>query len=1326
MRILRLLIIFIFPLLFPLLSLAELRGPDFHFVHINTEDGLPSDRVRDIVQDEDGFMWFATDGGLVRYDGLTAKVFIPTNPKKSEDIYVLRLARYHDGILVGTDRGLYIYDPEKEKLSIMPLSYDKEVKERIEGSINSIATDEHDNIWVSVDRSGIFKISPEGIVSYQYKFPETGNYITKIYVDDRGTIWAVSNNESNHIYKFDPRESEFKTLPIKIKGNPFRFGASAITQDSKGDYWLGTWTDGLIRFNPHTGEGQQFAGGNSHPTWHIHSITEYEPGLLFVGSDNGLLLLDTISGEYYVYSPNELNDASMTGRFVYPITKDSEGGFWIGTFYRGVNYLGKKSSRFNNWHHSAFQNSVGGNIVSRIVEDSQGNIWIGSADGGLSKFDPKRRSFKHYPLSGDLEIDNINALCADGDRIWVGTYGNGIGYLDINTGRWYPIEVKGEPNTSSYAVFRDSSGNIWAGATGLLTLYNPKENKFEKVSDLKSWINDIDEGENGELWISTQGAGLFRYDPYTKRWKNYRSSSSAGSIPHNHINSLKYISPKEVYVSTAKGICKYDMATDKFETLPGFPENLVAYALEKSQEELWISSNRGVVRLNKNGEGKTYTVADGLGDNQFLPGSSLIASDGTIYFGSVYGFSSVNPTATRMEATAPILKFTGLDIVNKPIEVGDAHLNSSLNHIDKLELDNTDHTFTIYFSALSYDKPDRNMFLYRLEGFDKTWHNLSDDNKVTYSNLPPGTYTFRLKGANSDGVWNDEGISMNIVVKPVWYQSTFMKLLYLVLVLALVMLGLRYVLWRMERHHVKELERISDNKEKEMFRSKLNFFTVIAHEIRTPVSLIIAPLEQVLSSKEKFADSTKEELKVVDRNARRLLALVNQLLDFKKAENNDLSYGFRHVKIVLLLQNIIERFLPSLQQKNISVNTDFPDPDMEVDVDPESITKLTSNLINNAKKFTNSNIFVGCRILKDSDKFEIEVKDNGIGISRENQDKIFQPFFQVLDNINEAKGGTGLGLSIVKNVVDAHGGEIKLDSVPGKGSSFTVILPIHQKEVVPDLSPDEINFDSTSKDISPSEDDSALPEDPVLLVVDDNLEMLKFISSHFDKNYEVITATNGEEALQKMKEKPVSLIICDWMMPVMDGEEFLNKIRQDEHYSHIPFVMLTAKTDNDSKITSMKSGADAYVEKPFSLGYLDARIENLLEMRSLLRKKYSQTPLEPLTSIAQTDVDNEFLTRLQKIIEENFSNPELNVDYIAERLCISRSGLYAKIKSLADVTPNELIQITRLKKAAELLAENKYRINEICYMVGFNSSSYFSRCFQKQFGMKPGEFISKS
>lgn len=1313
----------VFLLIVLLLSLkveGAFNAPDFNFTHYTTENGLSSNSVRDIVQDTEGFMWFATDGGLVRFDGSSSRVFIPGDTENS-DIFTLSLCTIPDGLLVGTDHRLYRYDPVKESLTPIPIVA-KDGKSHVEGAVVDICTDSNDEIWVSVETKGIYRLSPEGETIGEYAVTEANNYIGMLYVDSNDIVWGASTTNGGSIFRFDRNRARFEPFRVFVDGEEINSSSVAVTCDSHGDYWLGTWEHGLVKFNGRTGEGTRMSSIDPSCIWHVHSITEYSPTMLLIGSDSGLTLVDISTGEYKVYQSDELNLQSLTDRFIYPVVKDTDGGFWIGTYYRGVNYLSRDSKRFRRWYHSRFANSVSGNVISRFCEDSGGNIWIGTADGGLSRYNPVSHTFCRFPLGARRENENINALCADGDRMWVGTYAAGAGVINVHTGGWMPVSVEGSHSYSSYAICKDSKGDIWMASTGTLTKYNPERNMFEKVDNFGAWIIDIDEDHEGYLWLSTQGCGLYKVDPVSGKRVNYVASKTPGSLPHDHINNVMVDENGVVYVATILGVYRYDREQDIFEAVAPEFGNIAAQSIEKSGSDLWISTLSGLIKLKPDGEARVFTYADGISDNQFVPGASLHASDGKIYYGSVHGFCQVDPVEVKSTSGEPVLKFTGLDIVNQPVAVGDSHLPESLNFIDELVLTHADHTFSVYFSALSYSNPEGNVCKYKLEGFDKSWHSAGKDNRATYSNLPPGFYTLRVKGANSDGVWNKEGISLKIVVRPAWYASTFMKILYLVIGIASLLLGVRYVLWRMERNHIIELDRISSNKEKEMFRSKLKFFTVVAHEIRTPVSLIIGPLEKILDSTESFTPSVKEDLKVIDRNARRLLSLINQLLDFKKVEGNALPMGFRHEKIVPLVENVAERFHPSLEHKGVRLLVDCPDPELTVDVDPEAVTKLVSNLLNNARKFTKSYVKIVCRKI-DDDRFIISVEDDGIGIGKENRDKIFKPFFQVLDNINETKGGTGLGLSIVKSVVDAHHGSIELDSVPGKGAKFTVVLPICQENVVPveEKSVEEVTPDVVETAV---ETEKSGPK-PVLLVVDDNEEMVNFISANFEKHYEVVTAANGKEAMERMGQKSVSLIICDWMMPVMDGVEFLKFVRGNENYCHIPFVMLTAKTDNLSKIETMKSGADLYIEKPFSMNYLEACIGNLLEMRGMLRRKYSDSPLEPLTTLAPTQVDNELLRKLQTLIEENFSNQDLNVDFLADHLGISRSGLYAKIRSLAEVTPNELIQITRLKKAAELLAEGKYRISEICYMVGFNSSSYFSRCFQKQFGMKPGEFAAK-
>ena len=1303
---------------------AAFNAPDFSFTHYTTENILPSNNVRDIVQDDEGYMWFATDGGLVRFDGSSSKVFVPGMPGNA-DFFMLSLCNTPDGLLVGSDARLYCFDSRKEKLTEMSLKYPEDIKERVEGAVTDICVDSAGDIWVSVEQKGVFRISSKGDVLSFQDFPQVMNFIGMLYVDPSDIVWGVSTSGDGGVFKYDRGKSRFEFFPILEDGKKIPVSALAITCDSHGDYWLGTWESGIIKFDGRTGEGEYIVdGGNAGDVWHIHSIEEYSPSMLLVGSDSGLTLIDRNSGECHVYKSDELNSQSLTDRFVYPITRDSDGGFWIGTYYRGVNYLSRDFKRFQRWRHSRFANSVSGNVIARFCEDPSGNIWIGTADGGLCRYNPATGMFSHFPLVNRQENDNVNALLADGDGVWVGTYTKGAGILDPQTGAWKRIPVESDYNYSSYAICKDSRGTVWMASTETLTKYDPQQEKFCKVGDYGAWITDIDEDLQGHLWISTQGKGLFHLNPATGETVNYLASRVPGSLPHDHINSVTVGDDGEVYVATIYGVYRFDHGTGKFEEVTKGMQNILAQSVQQTGSEMWISTLSGLLLLKKDGESRMFTSTDGISDNQFLPGASLRASDGKIYYGTVNGFCCVDPKEARTRSEAPRLKFTGLDIVNNPVEVGDEHLPESLNSIEKLVLTHADHTFTVYFSALSYANPQGNVYKYCLEGFDKTWRSTGKENGATYSNLPPGTYTLRVKGANDDGVWNDEGISLKIVVKPAWYVSAWMKTLYVIIVVALLLLAVRFVLWRMERNHIVELDRISSNKEKEMFRSKLNFFTVVAHEIRTPVSLIIGPLEKILNSSEKFSPEVREDLTVIDRNSQRLLSLVNQLLDYKKVESNALPVGFRNEDITRLIENVTDRFRPSLEQKGVRLIVSCPAKDsLRVDVDPEAVTKLVSNLLNNARKFTKDSIKVECHANPDGKNFVISVEDNGIGINKENRDKIFKPFFQVLDNVNDSRGGTGLGLSIVKSVADAHGGSVEVDSAPGKGAKFIVTLPVHQENVIPSEEPSSAqdNFNERNQGVPVAEEGAK----PVLLVVDDNEEMVRFIAKNFEKHYDVVTAGNGEEALAKLSEFPVSLIICDWMMPVMDGVEFLKRVRRNEHYCHIPFVMLTAKTDNLSKVETMKTGADLYIEKPFSISYLEACIDNLLEMRALLKKKYTEEPLEPISTLASTEVDNDFLTRMQALIEENFSNPELNVDFIADHLGISRSSLYNKIKTMADVTPKELIQITRLKKGAELLKEGKYRVNEIGYMVGFNNSSYFSKCFQKQFGMKPAEFAEK-
>ena len=628
--------------------------------------------------------------------------------------------------------------------------------------------------------------------------------------------------------------------------------------------------------------------------------------------------------------------------------------------------------------------------------------------------------------------------------------------------------------------------------------------------------------------------------------------------------------------------------------------------------------------------------------------------------------------------------------------------------------------FSLYFAALSYCSPEKNQYACKLEGFDKEWNYVGSTPKATYTNIPAGTYTFRVKATNNDGIWSKQEATLEIVVHPPFWWTLPAKILYLLLIGGMIWLYVHMRLLKEEKRHKREMQRLNDRKDMEVKEARLTFFTMIAHEIRTPVSLIIGPLEILMkdvvnSTKTNIPISYHENLQIIDRNAHRLLELVNQLLDFNKTQQLEPQHNFAEYKIRDIITSVAERFNPTLQQKGADFQIDYPSEDFFAIVDKEAITKIISNLMTNATKYTQNMVHLSCNVSDDHKTFTIEVEDNGVGISKSDQQKIFSPFYQAQDN----KPGTGIGLSIVEYLVNVHGGHISVESQHGKGSVFRVTIPTTQANVItkPSKPAQESKEEKPSRPVL-----SIFDAKQIVLITEDDEDMLRFLASNFKTDYTVITARNGREGLQQVTRHQVSLIISDWMMPEMDGEEFCKLLRADYRYSHIPFVMLTAKTDNESKTQGMNCGADTFIEKPFSMEYLHACIKNMIEIRHMLFQKYSVLPDTSISSVTTSSVDNELLLKMTQVIEDNLEDPGLNVGFLAEHLNISRSGLFAKIKTITDVTPNELIQIVRLKKAAQIIADKKYRINEVSYMVGFNSPSYFAKCFQKQFGVKPGEY----
>ncbi len=1289
-----------------LLFLSAWAKDDYSYRMITMNDGLAANAVRNIVQDKYGYIWFGTDNGLCRYDG--RRVLPLRIPELGINQYISALLASNDGLYVGTAKGVFFINYTRQVFERLPMD--------IHSTVTHLSSDKEGALWVSTMNQGVWHYHPGTDRSNQYHLKSSGDAVAQVFVDAGNQIWTVTNWGEPVVQKLNRLHNQFEPVKTEFNGVPTSL---CMFQTRDGRYWLGTWEHGLLQMNSDGRLEQVLNPLLTKVGWHIHTLYEDSDGHIYIGCDDGLINFDPKTGEW----------KKSDDRFVYAITNDTEGGMWIGTFYGGVRYISPVGKRFDGF---SMANGLSGNVISRFCEDRQGRIWVGSDDGGLMCYDGR---FVSYPHQDWLSKRNVHALCTDNhNNLWIGTYTDGVIVMNLETGslRQYmqTSDANSLDNSSSYAIYQDTHGNIWVATMEGLCLYDAKSDGFIRIGKTNSITIDIDEDSEGNLWLSTQGEGLWRYNQKTRKLHNFRSKETSNtSLPDNQVNCCLIDEKGKLWVGTFDGLCIYDKNRGHFKRISlDIPSQNILSIIEDNGA-LWLTTERGIVKYVPDEGVQRFTLHDGLVSEQFQPNSGYKASDGRIFFGTTGGFNSFLPFQIKTNAVMPPVYVTTLSILNRE-EYNESGLPLDLTLTKEITIGYGDSKMvSLAFASLSYCSPEKIQYAYMLEGFDQDWNYVGNQNSATYTNLPAGTYTFRVKATNNDGIWSDNEASLKIVVNPPFWWSWYAKLFYLLLLGTIIWYYVHLRLKRADHRHKIEMQRLNEEKEKEVREARLNFFTMIAHEIRTPVSLIIGPLEKIM----KHGTPT-DDMKVIDRNAHRLLELVNQLLDFRKVEQQSLVMHFAPQNIHELMVSVSERFAPTFEQNGKRFTVDYPNDRFTAIVDKEAIIKTISNLLTNANKYSKDEVSLKCIEDPDGQRFRISVSDNGIGIREEDRERIFQPFFQAEGN----KPGTGIGLNIVKSIVDQHHGEITVESELGKGSTFTIILPVSQDVIketdtenesssttVDDHSATKHTAESSNHKVQRSKFKDQSPK-PTMLIVDDSEDMRHFLENNFNNKYDIITAEDGIGALHLLQNHEVSIIISDWMMPRMDGAELCRRVRQDQQTSHIPFIMLTAKTDDDSKVEGMDVGADTYIEKPFSVQYLEACIRNILQIRHQLMEKFSTQPLEPVTEIAQNPTDSEFLRKMNQIIEENFSNSELNVNFLAAELNISRSSLFAKIKTLAEITPNEMIQVVRLKKAAQLMKEGKYTISEISYMVGFSNPSYFSKCFQKQFNIKPAEYMKST
>ena len=880
-----------------------------------------------------------------------------------------------------------------------------------------------------------------------------------------------------------------------------------------------------------------------------------------------------------------------------------------------------------------------------------------------------------------------------------------------------------------YSMCRTSSGELYIGTTTGLNQYNYQSDNFTRIHKMDGiFIFSILEDSKGNIWFATYNSGIFKYNPRDKSWKNYVSSpDNPHGLPYNKVISIYEDSKQRLWFSIlGHGFCSLNEDTETFisyDSSQGLANDVIYKIIEEKDDILWLTSNKGLIRFDLSTKKSTiYTDSNGLLTNQFNYCSGIKSKDGTIYFGCINGFIAFKPDLFTENTGFPPVAITDFLLFNKSADIGstDSPLAQSVTYTQNIELKYNQNSFSFRFAALGYASPEENCLSYTLKGFDKEWYYTSKSATATYTNLKPGTYTFCVKAANGKGEWNDEYREIQIHIAPPFWKTVWAYIIYVILAIIIT----SYTLYRFRKQitdkHKRQLEVLESEKEKEIYHAKIDFFTNIAHEIRTPLTLIKGPLENILKKEEINTHSLKDNLSIMERNTMRLLDLTNQLLDFRKTEAQGFQLNFMICDISQLIKDTYIRFYPAAKQNDLTFKIGLPEQNFNAAVDKEALTKILSNLFNNAVKYAKSYIHVSLHAPTDeqNDFFSITVSNDGLPIPVEMKEKIFEPFVQIKNVSNgQTKTGTGIGLPLARSLTELHRGKLYLKD--SDDICFCIELPIKQEKTIL-LQKTEIEKPVNTPTVIRQHQ-----TDICILVVEDDPEMQSFISSQLGNAYSVMNASNGKETLKILSENTISLVVSDVMMPEMNGFELCRTLKTNIEYSHIPIILLTAKATIQSKIEGIELGADDYIEKPFSTEYLLARIANLLSNQEKLRQAFTSSPFVNAQTIALTKADEAFLEKLTEVIKSNISEPEFNVDILAEKMNMSRSSLHRKIKGIAQITPNEFIQLERLKMAAQLIQSQEYKINEVCYIVGFNSSSYFAKCFQKQFGVLPKDFGNK-
>ncbi len=1372
-------------LLMPLLCLGQSK--DFRFDHLTTqfdivEDGLSGNTVLCIFQDSRGFLWIGTYSGLNRYDGYTVKVYKYDSDDESSisNDGIRGICEDNDGNLwIGTNGGLNKFIRDKEKF-IRYLSEGSNTLSISNNQVNTVCKDLNGNIWVATENGlNMYDMKTKIFVRYMVDPNNPASLqeskLFSLYQDKEGYLWIGGNNSLN---KFNPVQKEFvsfKLSPPIENGNAGQ--VYSICEDHMGLMWLATSRGGLARYDRANNVFTYFINSAQDNTSisanYLRVVFEDSQNRLWIGSfDAGLNLFNRDKNNFTrisrSYSRDGLNDNG-----IYSILEDRSGILWFGTWAGGLNKYGQKY-KFKTYSHDPEDiNSIGSNEVYAIYVDKYNELWIGTETAGLDRIDRSRKKLTHYTHNSSvpysISSNVVYTICEDKNgNLWVGTGGSGLNKFDRSTDRFTRYKhtadnPQGLGNNTLSQIRCDKKGNLWIGLIQGVDKYIPAEDKFIHYRHQANITNSLDNNliyslyvdRQDNIWVGTNGGGLYKYNSKIDDFRKYELFPAGNSF--QVVSVIFQDDSGNYWAGTNGGIVRFDPDKDSYKQYTendGLICNYVNGILEDNGGSLWISTLKGLSRFDPASETFTsYDASSGLQGTEFNTWAYFKSTTGRMYFGGTNGLTSFDPSDIKDNQHIPEMLINNFSVLHKNVLIGyDSSfgrtiLEKSISETKQIELNYDENIISFEIIALDFKNPRGNKYAFMLEGFDKEWtYKDASQRYVTYTNLNPRKYIFHLKGSNSDGIWNEAGSSLTLIIHHPWWGTWWAYSLYLIIFLSIFAGTTRFYLNRKVLTNQLKLEHEHSMKLAEVDRIKSNFFTNISHEFRTPLTLIMGPSDNIIKS--QAAEEIKNEAETIKRNAGRLLRLINQILDLSKLDEKKLKLHASEGNLVSFIKGIVMSFEAFAERKDLNLSIRSVKNNISLYFDRDKMEHIITNLLSNAIKFTSKGGSITVQILeKDEDTVLIKIVDTGIGIPESEIPKLFDRFYQVDSSQTREYEGSGLGLALTKELVELHHGTISVKSKVGHPNTgkpgwteCTIELPrgkyhLTEDEILkkPETTenydlPEQEEIEMSIKAYDETQEIVEIKNDKnIVLIVEDNKDVRGYIKEILNKDYGVEEAINGEQGVRKAEKIIPDLIISDIMMPKMDGNQLTRILKNEEKTSHIPIILLTARGEQESRIEGLETGADDYLTKPFDTDELRVRIKNLIENRRKLQDKFRKDGLAPSKEVKHFGrLDQNFIDKVNNTIKKHLSEEEFSIEDLGNEVNMSRSQVHRKLTALTGRSPSLYMRSLRLAKAKEMIFDQTGNISEIAYSVGFSSPAYFTRCFKEEFGIPPSEVLNQS